>query len=388
MSRSIESNIKNYTMVEILKNILFFVPIMVLFLQENGLSMTQIMILQSIFAISVAILEIPTGYISDLFSRKASIILSGVFHSTGFIIYSLSSNFISFIIAEIFLALAVATISGSKSALIYDTLIDLKIKKDYKKVWGNIIFSGSVALMIANGLGGLIAKISLRHTFFFMIPFILAQIFFSLRLVEPKLHEKIKHHEALKEIKKIFFEKNKIKWLIIYSGMIYGVSQASLWLYAPYFKHVGLPLEYFGLIFAGFQIFAGTISKFAHNIENTLGKRNSLIIIAIIPSLSYFLMGRFPIFLGIAFGFLFQIIRGFLKIAISDYINELALPKLRATVLSMNSLFKTIVFASFFPFVGMIVDKTNIVYAMNSLSIIALITGIVSVSILKINKII
>jgi hypothetical protein len=39
---------------------LFSVPIMVLFWQQNGLSLTDIMILQSIFAIFVVILEIPT----------------------------------------------------------------------------------------------------------------------------------------------------------------------------------------------------------------------------------------------------------------------------------------------------------------------------------------
>jgi hypothetical protein len=56
----IKNNIWKLYLYKILSGMLFSVPIMVLFWQQNGLSLTDIMILQSIFAIFVVILEIPT----------------------------------------------------------------------------------------------------------------------------------------------------------------------------------------------------------------------------------------------------------------------------------------------------------------------------------------
>ena len=49
-------------------------PIIILFFQEHGLSLTQIMTLQAIYSFSVALFEIPSGYIADLFGRKQTII--------------------------------------------------------------------------------------------------------------------------------------------------------------------------------------------------------------------------------------------------------------------------------------------------------------------------
>jgi MFS family permease len=68
-------NIKKYYRFEISSMVLFATPIIVLFWQDNGLSMAQIMILQSIYSILVVVLEIPTGYIADIYGRKKSLII-------------------------------------------------------------------------------------------------------------------------------------------------------------------------------------------------------------------------------------------------------------------------------------------------------------------------
>ena len=47
-------------------------PIIVIFFKENGLTLTQIMILQSVYSLTVALTEIPSGYFADFFGRKKS----------------------------------------------------------------------------------------------------------------------------------------------------------------------------------------------------------------------------------------------------------------------------------------------------------------------------
>ncbi len=74
--KKLEKNIQKMYLLKFISGMYFFVPIIVLFWQENGLNLTQIMILQSLFSFMVVTLEIPSGYFADVFGRKMSILIS------------------------------------------------------------------------------------------------------------------------------------------------------------------------------------------------------------------------------------------------------------------------------------------------------------------------
>ena len=146
MNNKIQSNIWKIHLHNALSSLFFAVPIMVLFWQDNWLSLTQIMILQSVFAISVVILEIPTGYFSDRYGRKKALIIAWIMSLFGMISYSLGYNFYHFLIAEMFFAFSISFESGTISTFVYDTLLELKQEKRYKIVWWNILFTGMLSL--------------------------------------------------------------------------------------------------------------------------------------------------------------------------------------------------------------------------------------------------
>ncbi|PIS13588.1 MAG: hypothetical protein COT67_00965 [Candidatus Tagabacteria bacterium CG09_land_8_20_14_0_10_41_14] len=52
----LRSNIWKFYLHEIFAGMFFSIPVIVLFWQNNGLSLTQVMILQSIFAVTVVVL--------------------------------------------------------------------------------------------------------------------------------------------------------------------------------------------------------------------------------------------------------------------------------------------------------------------------------------------
>ena len=122
----------NIWKMHFLKAIMWFMlamPIIVIFFQEHGFSLTQIMLLQATYSITVALFEIPSGYIADIFGRKKAIIFSTIFSFVGYLIFSNFSSFYLFAIAEILVGIGGSLMSGSDSAIIYDTLLEIGKKK-------------------------------------------------------------------------------------------------------------------------------------------------------------------------------------------------------------------------------------------------------------------
>ena len=116
----------NILKMYLLKAVLWFMvamPIIVLFFQEHGLSLTQVMPLQAIYSFSVALFEVPSGYIADLFGRKKTIVISTIFAFIGYLVFSFYGGFYAFAIAQILVGISGSLMSGSDSALLYDTLL-------------------------------------------------------------------------------------------------------------------------------------------------------------------------------------------------------------------------------------------------------------------------
>lgn len=76
---SLASNIWKLRLIRIGMGFVFSTAIMVLFWQSHGLSMAEVMFLQSAFALSMVLFEVPTGFIADRFGHKFSLVLAGLF---------------------------------------------------------------------------------------------------------------------------------------------------------------------------------------------------------------------------------------------------------------------------------------------------------------------
>lgn len=377
--KKLNSNIWKYYLFEIFTNLAFFLPIIVLFWQENGLSMTEIMFLQALYAIAVVLLEIPTGYFADLFGRKTSLICSAFFAFSGTLVYSLGHSFYHFLIAELLIALSISFASGADAALVYDSLKELKQEKKYQKIWGQAVFLGLAAIAFSNIVGGFIGEVNFRWTFLAPLPALALAFFVAISIHEPQrsklIFEKWYFYELLKIIKNTFTSNKKLKWLLLYAGIAYAFNQASLWFYQPYFSLSGLKIVHFGFIFASFQIVAAVSSKYAHKIEEKLGAKYSLMMLIVLTAISYLLMSNFVYLFSFTFAFLHQFVRGFSKVVITDYVNKLTTSEIRATVLSVKNMMGQLIYAVIIPLVGWIADVYSLIQALTVLGITTLIIG-------------
>ena len=356
-------NVKdNIWKLYIIKGLMWFMvamPIIVLFFQENGLSLQEVMILQGSYSLMVALMEIPSGYIADLFGRKKTMILGTFFCFLGFVLFSFSFGFWEFLLAEILLGIGNSFISGSDSAILYDSLLQSKQIDQYTKIEGKTYSIGNFAEAGAGILGGFLAEISLRYPWYVQAAVAALAIPFAISLVEPKLKVK-KIEKSFKAIIKVvnytLVENKLLKWFTIFSA-ITGVATLSMaWFAQPFFKDVDIPIKWFGILWALLNFSVGISSYHAHRLESMLNRNTLLVIIGVGIAFCYAFLGFSDTKWGIFWILMIYLIRGVATPVLRNYINEITSSEIRATVLSIRSFIIRACFALTAPFLGWIAD--------------------------------
>ncbi|MCP3682467.1 MAG: MFS transporter [bacterium] len=365
----LKANIWKFYLMSALMSMWFFMPVYVLFLVDNGLSMFQIMLLESLYGIGIVALEIPTGYFADVHGRKKSLVIAGAALFAAPLFFSLGSTFFVFFIAGLFWSVGASFLSGADSALIYDTLLNLKRQKDYKKVMGNTFFIATIAVSFALIVGGLIASVdgvNLRLPFYVTLPFAALMPIVALSFKEPEREKPIiekGHVHRLFEILKFSLKKHEIRWLMLYPALVLVFCSIAYMFSQPYLVNIGFDIKLVGLILAALSLAAGFSAKYAHTIEQKIGKKNSIVSLAVVTSISLFMLGVYPSFASVLFFILIGLITGYSFPLISDYINKLVSSDKRATVASIASMIRRLVYAVMTPFVGYFADLYSIEYA-------------------------
>lgn len=388
--KKIHSNVWKLYLIKALRSFMLFTPIAVLFLQENGLSMSQVFLLQSLFSLAIIVLEVPTGYFSDIFGRKISILIGGVLAAGGFTLYSLSYGFWGFLAAETLLGFGVSFVSGSDSAMLYDTLAEGGKVESYKKLEGRGLGVGLFSESAASVIGGFLALVSLRLPLYCEAVVTLLIIPVALTLVEPKRHQSERTEGSLRSMLKLIkyslHDHKEVKWLIIYSSLVGASTITMFWFIQSYLVATNVPLAYFGVILALFFLSAAFFSLYANDVEKVLGRKKSLILLILLPALGYFLLSSFWFIWSGVFIFLFYFVRGINNPVILDYINGLIPSEIRATVLSVKNLVGRLIFSIAGPIFGWVSDVFSLKAALLSSGTTFLFLGLVSLAFLHRHK--
>ena len=338
------SNIRKMYLFKIFSGVVFFVPVMMLFKEANGISPSEIFYLQIAFAMSMVFFEVPTGYFADIYGRKASMVVGAILQSIGIIAFSFAYGFWSFMLVEIVMGFGIALYSGANSALVYETLKEENQVLKYKEIWGNMQFYNMMTVGVSSVIGGFISDAyGMRYTIYASVPFYFILVAVALTFREPKrVKVTLKRGYGkvfLTKVKEIFIESHSLKWIVLYSALVLAFNQSIFPMYQNYFELTGLEVVYFGLIFASFQVVSAFSSKYAHKASLAIGERNILLLLPFVVGISYLLMGSYLWLGSFLFVYIQQFVRGFRIVVINDHINSLVESEHRATILSVESLF-------------------------------------------------
>lgn len=387
--KNLATNVWKINFMRAVNNFMVIMPVVVLFFQENGLSMKEVLFLQAIFSVAVLLLEIPSGYFSDRFGRKNSIIFGWSFVSLGFIGYSLAGGFWGFLFAELVLGLGCSFISGTDSALLYDTLLELGREKEYKRIEGKSFSIALISSGTASVLGGFLAIISLRVPIYCEAVITLCAFPIILSIYEPPKRRVQVAGGQIKEIMRLvkysLRDNMKLKWAIYYSSFAATSTLVMVWFMQPYLKVNNVDVKFFGIILACLMLFSAFASWNVERIERVLGRRVIIASMLVFPVMGYFLLGSIWSMWSGVFFLLFYFARGVNGPIINDIIQNLISSEIRATILSIKNLVARLMFSILGPLIGWINDDFSLKIALLVSGAVFLLAGTTTAAFLFFN---
>lgn len=358
----IEQNIKKVYLFRFLISFSLIAPILVplfIFLDFNA---TQIFLLSSISTATTLLFEIPSGYLSDTVGRKKTLLLCGIFYTSGAIIYSFSNQFYLFALGSIALGVGASLLSGTDAALLYDSLKQVKKINLFKKVEGNSRFFIRIAASSASFMGGLLALIALRVPFYVAIFVSALLIPISLLIIEPKRKKRKRETNVIFDIGKIskfVLSHKKIMSITLYNALVCGIMLMIITSYYLYYNQIGLNATHNGIIYGIFMFVSAAGALSAFKLENKIGKRNSFILF-LFPFIIFILLGIFKSVLMLPLIFINGFIWGFSRPLFSSYTNELISSEIRSTALSVTNMVKVVPIIVLAPLLGKLIDLTSL----------------------------
>jgi MFS family permease len=339
---------------------LVLIPVIIPFYQSLGLSMAQIFQLQALFGVAVVIFEVPTGYLADLFGRKASLIFGQSLAAIGFLGYAFGTEYWHFVLIQSVLGIGLSFVSGSDSALLYES-IPREDRKRTANAFANLQLAEQCGESLASLLGGFLATISLLYAAWGQFIASLLGIVVALGLQEKKRKVSHEHKENFRRVFREIFRGDPILRLTFINSVLWGLSTFfAVWTYQKHWQEVGVPLALFGVLWAAYNISTGLIGKSVHRLERRMGARRLLLLMALLPSIGYFGLGLVPGFISIAFGLCHYVSRGINGVIMSDAMNWRLNSEFRATAGSLKSFAFRLGFALVGPIVGYSIDRLSL----------------------------
>lgn len=229
-----------------------YIPILsIYFLTLPDATAQQIGLYTGIGWLAGFFLEIPSGYFSDKFGHKKTLILAKFSFLISTLFFIFGDSLIFFVFGSAFIAFGFAFISGTGGAFLHNTLVGLKREKEYGDVAGKIHAKASLVSAVMILLLPLLTKISLLMPIKAYLLFDVIGIFVAFSLYSPK----IKYGAEDEEGEKIFSQLKRFRGTGFYItslfiGILGGSIMAMSPFRAPFVESLGLPIILIGFIMA------------------------------------------------------------------------------------------------------------------------------------------
>lgn len=310
-------SIKRNTLVFLLSNFLvsmaYSLPhsILTVILLAKGLSLSQILIIQSAYSIAIVLFEFPSGLLADNYSRKNLYSLSKLFLIIMFLIVLFSNQFYLIFAAWFCYGIAAALDSGTLDAYIINQLKLAHREAELRKFLALSNRLEIVGLLLGSSLGGILyhfigINIYVLGTVFLVASTLISFFFFKETTKSESLQDshvmvlKKQITDSFKELRK----QPRLSLILIFDFLTQIFFQTHFQLWQSFFLSKGIDSQYFPFFYIAFQVI--TLFSYSINIDGIkkyAGVLKFSPLIVFLP-LTFFL-GNIEIFLTAYFLFVF-----------------------------------------------------------------------------------
>ena len=248
-------NIKLLYAHKFFHNLIFAYVIERLFWAQRGMTIQHVVYTEIIYAVTIIILEIPTGILADKWSRKNLLIISSLLTFLEFYILIYSYSFWQFGLVALIAGISTSLASGSENALLYDSLKHHAKENTFEKVLGRLRAFDFAAATIGGLCGGFLAfKFNFEFNYWISLISISIALIISFFIKETTLHtQNVRKEKFITYFKKAwnYFKNNRNVALVISSGIVLGSCTNyvdEFW--QLYLKELSFPIVFFGVFTA------------------------------------------------------------------------------------------------------------------------------------------
>ena len=336
----------------------------ILFFIQNGLSLLQIGLLESIFHGTSLLCEIPSGMLADRFSYKTNLYLARL-SSIGSSILILfgQGNFWIYAIAMMVNAWSYNFDSGTSTAFLFDSAVEAGQKDRYLQISSFLSGVAEVTRTLGTVVAGFFIHGALAWTYYIAIGLSLLSILLIFLMKEPESKSDERSHLTLKRILEVVKQEWQDKPVLFYWMLTYQLVGTIMCMFYFYYQQkisdlASWQVSLIMLIGSGFNLLAVYLAS-------QIGKKwNSNQVFPILVSLTGLVLLLVGVKTPFAYLSVYLLTNALYAVYQPIYYNDLQayLPSsVRATMLSINSMMFSLSMIVIFPLTGWLIDTCGFV---------------------------
>ena len=347
----------------------------ILFFIQNGLSLLQIGLLESIFHGTSLLCEIPSGMLADRFSYKTNLYLARLASIVSSILILFGQgNFWIYALAMMVNAWSYNFDSGTSTAFLYDSAVEAGQKDRYLQISSFLSGVAEVTRTLGTVVAGFFIHGALAWTYLIAIGLSFLSIILIYLMKEPMAKREINEVLTFKTIVLQVRKEWQEKPVLFYWMLTYQLVGTIMCMFYYYYQQKISDLS--GWQVSLVMLIGSGLNLLAVYVASQIGKKwNSNRVFPTLVALTG--LSLLLVFSGTPFAFLLVYLLTNTLYAVYQpiYFNDLQgyLPSsVRATMLSINSMLFSLSMIVIFPLIGWLIDRWGLVAVFLVLGLILL----------------
>lgn len=369
------ANIRLFVAFRVLFNARFYYPVFTILFLDFGLTLEQFALLNTVWAFTIVLAEVPSGALADIFGRQRLLVATTVLMiaEMSLLAFVPLGNqqlvFLAFLGNRVLSGLAEAMASGADEALAYDTLVEHGLAHDWPRVLelqmraqnvGYIFAMTLGALVYDPGLvnrvlgwvgtaGGVTQQMSMRYPLYLTLVFGLLALAATLKMRDPRACPEQpglqRRAASLGAMSRVTLQaggwilRTPFALAVILFAMTFDHTlRMIVTLTSKYYRLISLPEASFGLIGSAVAVLGLFVPRIARIMTERFSPGRNALVLSVFLLVVLMLLTLFIPYLGLLpmmAVFIGMMLTSFFT---SHYLNTITESHQRATVLSFKGL--------------------------------------------------